>query len=201
MTENTEAAPVEESDATYEAEVEAARLADQQAEQPDSAEPPAEEGDNGDEQPKTEEKPPLPEDELRKRAEQKTQALRQERQARRDAEKRAQELERQFAELKASLTPQPQKPDPKANPVEYLAYLDQQLSRAEQAQAARLQEQQAQAQQQSQINDIVGRMAEAEDDFRESTPDYDDAITHLKQHRVNELLLTGLTEQLSLIHI
>jgi uncharacterized protein YoaH (UPF0181 family) len=193
MTDQNDTAPVEESEASYEAEVEAARLADQQAETPESAEPPADEGDKAEEA--KDDKPPLPEEELKKRAEQKTQALRQERQARREAEKRAQELERQFAELKASLTPQPQKPDPKVNPVEYLAYLDQQLTQAEQAQVRRIQEQQVQSQQQAQTNDLVSRIAEAENDYRESVPDYFDAVNHLRQNRVEELMLAGLSDQ------
>jgi myosin heavy subunit len=193
MTDTIEALPEGGDDAAYEAEVEAARLADQQAEPeaPASADPPAETK----EEPKAEEKPPLPPEELKKRAEQKAQALRQERQARRDAEKRAQELERQFNELKQRLTPQPQRPDPDTQPVEYLKFLDQHLTRAEQAQAQQAQQAQVEAQQQAQVNDIVTRMAEAEDDFRETNPDYNDAINHLKQHRAQELMLTGLTEQ------
>lgn len=59
----------------------------------------------------------------------------------------------------------------------------------------RIQQVDAQQQQARQIEYIATSVKAAEAEFEKSTPDYNDAVTHLRDGRMRELMLWGATEQ------
>jgi hypothetical protein len=137
-------------------------------------------------------KPPLPPEELEKRWRNTKGAMQAERQARRAAEQRLADLERQLAESRQQAQPE-WRPDPEADPVGYLKYLEQRLAADdEQRQAQAYERQQAETQQRA-VQTIVQQMNEHEADFRSEHPDYDDAVNHLRQSRLSELTAFGLS--------
>lgn len=93
---------------------------------------------------------------------------------------RRQAVEKELADLRAGRTPEPENPtevDPETDPIAALKEV-----RAYQKQ----QREQGERQQQEQA--FVSRVQSHEADYAAATPDYAAAITHLREHRANEII-------------
>lgn len=120
-------------------------------------------------------------------------ALHQERERRKETERQFQELQRQFAEIQAKLNPPPEivVPDPVLQPEAFKQFQIDQIKQraAEKAEADR------QAQEQAQERQIMARVNQDVQQFRATTPDYDQAFQHAVKVRREELAFYGNTPE------
>ena len=116
-------------------------------------------------------------------------ALHQERERRKKTERQFQELQRQFAEIQAKLNPPPEivVPDPVLQPEAFKQFQIDQIKQraAEKAEADRPAQERAQEQQ------IMARVNQDVQQFRATTPDYDQAFQHAVKVRREELAFYG----------
>lgn len=137
---------------------------------------------------------PLPPEEVEKRWNDTKAALREER-------RKGKERDRELAELRAQRTappappaPAPQtfeRPDPETDPLGYLKYVEARIEAGDAQAAEQQRAQHAQTEQQRQVQEVVGRVMEYERDFAEDTPDYHDAMTHLRGVRAQHYIALG----------
>lgn len=152
-------------------------------------------------------KPPLTPDELNARWRQSQAAMHEERTARQAGESRIAELERRIQELSAG-GGKPQQgqqqefdplnseiPDPNEDPAgAFLAMVN--LARALQADRKTTDQQTTQASEgRQQLQSLVQTFQTAEGEYRTSVPDYDDAVKHMRERRIEELTLFGQSPQ------
>lgn len=145
------------------------------------------------------EKPPLPPEELAKRHEDVKAALREERRQRKELARQIEELRTQRAPApQPTQQPQPQayeRPDPETDPLGYLKYVEGRIAAGDQ-QAEEQAERQRQTEAQShQVQAIVTKTAEYENDFALDTPDYYDAANYLRGERAKEYTALGYSAQ------
>jgi hypothetical protein len=146
------------------------------------------------------ERPPLSTEEIQKRWNDQKAATRQERERRRQAEQRAQEVEARLAEIERRMVAgEPEKaaggrPDPEEDPVGYLQYVESLLATAEQQREKQAEQQAEQRERAQAVQAIVSRVEEFENDFRDTTPDYDAAVEHLYAAKKAEYTDTGYTD-------
>lgn len=91
-----------------------------------------------------------------------------------------QAVEKELADLRAGRTPEPEKTaeiDPETDPIAALKEV-----------RAYQQQQREQGERQQQEQAFVSRVQSHEADFAAATPDYAAAITHLREHRANEII-------------
>lgn len=137
------------------------------------------------------EKPPLPYEEVEKRWKDTKAAVREERRAR-------QSLERQIADLRAKVEQPAEvydpKPDPQAEPVAYIEWLDRQLDAANHKAAQAQQAQHQTAEQERATQEVVTAVQEAEAEVADEHPDYYEAVAFLRGVRVKEYTALGYSQ-------
>ncbi len=145
-------------------------------------------------------KEPLPPEELEKRYRDQQGATFAERQRRRELESKVERMEQTFQQIQQRMV-QPQQPqaqqqpiDPKEDPIAFL----EQLQRQQQEQAQMAQQRQAHEQQQQARIEAVHRLgrdvADVEQDFVRSAPDYYEAIDHMINTRGSQLAAFGMRD-------
>ena len=133
--------------------------------------------------PAPEPKPPEPKPQGEPSAQVPIAALHEERRRRAEAEQSARALQQQIEEFRRAMeqAQAPQPPDPNEDPVGALRYQNEQLARQlEEVRQWRAQQDQA-AQQQGAYMTLTQRVAAAEQAFRQSAPDYDQATQFMLQ--------------------
>lgn len=130
--------------------------------------------------------------------------LLEERGRRKEAQARLEEVERRFAEWQARAQAamqqqaQPQGEEPpkyEDDPLGAIKYQQEQLARHLQATQQHLAQTEAQRQQQAQIAAMRDAVGQAEKAFAERTPDYYDAVNHLRSTRAQQLAAQGAPPQ------
>lgn len=116
-------------------------------------------------------------------------AMHQEREQRKAAEARLRDLEAQLAAAQPKPA-EPDMPDPILDPVGFREYQRTQIKAQEDRWAAMENQRRQQVQEQQLISTVQSREAE----FVKANPDYEAAVTHLRQARVEELRLYGATD-------
>lgn len=195
----------QKSDETFEGPNPEAARTDEPAAEPESTE-------DGEAKTQTDEKaaaekPPLSRDELEKRWRDQQAARAEERGKRREAEESARAAEKRIADLEARIQSlsqaEPQQDvhpfdeapiDPQVDPIGAIAQSQRIAAAMRQERAHEAEKQQeaetqteTQRQETAQRNAVQQIFNQAESDFRQVVPDYDDAIAHLKESRAREL--------------
>jgi hypothetical protein len=192
-----------DTDTSFDEADRAAQLADEAAdrEEAELAEP--EEGQEGQDDPDDPEaadkktREPLPPEELEKRYRQQGAALREERRNRRAMEARIRDLEAGGAQRQPQRQGEVEddpRPDPKEDPIGWTEWMDRRIARQEERAQADQASEREQEQRREQVRQVAQQVSEYETDFRETHPDYDDAIEHLRSERIADLVATGYTE-------
>lgn len=126
-------------------------------------------------------------------------ALHAERERRKEAEKRWQQADAQLQsiarlrEAAASRQPPPlAEPAPEDDAAAQIAYLRDRLARVEGTQTEFARERETEQVDQMERQHLTTALTTAENEFRQATPDYDDAINHVIQARAQELALYGV---------
>lgn len=179
---------------SFDAEVDAARSAeqdDQQQDAPQQRDEGAEAEESGEQ---ARPKPGLSVEELDKRYRSSRTALSQEREARR-------ELERRLAALESARTAPEQRqatdnapPDPTVDPIGAIQWQNEQIQRQQRAEQERQAQTAQERQQQESVNRLVSWGREQEDDFRTDNADYDQAAQHFASERIKELAAMGVPQ-------
>lgn len=153
---------------------------------------------------------PLTPEEINKRWQDQKAATKQERIARQAGEAQLEEMRREIAALKAGRTGGQQQqqpaaedddpltseiPDPNEDPAgAFLAMIK--LARALQNDRRSTDQQTQEAQSsRTQVQQLVSTFQSAENEYRQVQPDYDDAIGHMRDQRIEELQLFGYDKQ------
>lgn len=117
-------------------------------------------------------------------------ALHEERRRRQELQEQMRDMERRFRELSEKVAPpqqEPPEPDPEADPLEYLKLKGRQFD-----------EYTKEAKRRSEYNEMMtqfrNRLDAVEADFRQSAPDYDDAVRFAVNARNEELRLLGYAD-------
>jgi hypothetical protein len=130
--------------------------------------------------------------------------LLEERGRRKEAQARLEEMERRFGEWQARAQQamqqqtQPQAEQPPAyedDPLGAIRFQQEQLARHLQATQQHLAQSEAQRQQQAQFAALREAVGQAEKEFAGKTPDYYEAVSHLRDTRVQQLAAQGLPPQ------
>jgi hypothetical protein len=133
------------------------------------------------------ERAPLLAEEVQKRWGDSQAALREERRARQSESRRAAALE---AELQSFRVRAPGPPDPRQHPQAALEYLHERMAEGDAAQQAS----NAQQREDFEVQALTRDFQHAEAEYREVTPDYDDAVQFLRDTRIGGLVNTGYDE-------
>lgn len=154
------------------------------------------EGEIRDETQAGDKRPPLPPEEVARRLEDQKRATRAERVKRQELETTLKTVQARLDELSAGRGQQQgpdlgERPNPTEDPIGYLEYVEAMIAAQAETQAQTQQQQEAQQRAQQETQAVVSRVAEYENDFRETTPDYDAAVEHLYAAKKAEYTDTG----------
>lgn len=119
------------------------------------------------------------------------QAMHAERTRRQALEQQLNELQAKFAEMEKASAPKDEMPDPVLEPQEYADWYKRKQDE-QQDQFKQLQKQFAEQQQRDHLTRFT---QQSEAQFRQQTPDYDDAVKHLTEARTKELAFWGADQQ------
>lgn len=119
------------------------------------------------------------------------QAMHAERTRRQAIEQQFAELQAKVAEMEKAAAPKDEMPDPVLEPQKYADWY-QRKQDEQQGQFKQLQEQFAAQQQRDHLTRFT---QQSEAQFRQQTPDYDDAVKHLTEARTKELAFWGADQQ------
>jgi len=111
----------------------------------------------------------------------------------REMAERQARLDERYKLIESRLQPQSQAPDPSTDPLGHLQYQDQQQQLNIKTFQDRLQQFERQQQEQQQIQQLTMHVSSSEQDFAKKTPDYWNAVDHLKSVRMAQYELAGLT--------
>jgi hypothetical protein len=160
---------------------------------------PAESGGDSKPAAAAEPKEPLAPEEVHKRWEDTKAALRAERREARELKQRLERLEQARTAPPAAATQAPaepvlERPDPDTDPIGYMKYVDARISAGDAVEAQRQAQEQQRSQQERVVQTIVHQVAEREADFALDTPDYYEAVNHLRQVRTEQYEALGFTK-------
>jgi hypothetical protein len=97
--------------------------------------------------------------------------------------------------LEQMMTPQKQLPSREEQPVEYLDHRLDQLTQAQQQILQRDQQRDQQAVQRQQYETVANAVVQSAHAFKETTPDFPQALAHLNESRVRQLAVLGVPEE------
>lgn len=128
-------------------------------------------------------------------------ALHEERRARQELQRQLQEAQRRQAERDAiieqrlaALMPKQQLPNKDESPVDYLDHRLNELTAAQRQILERDQQREQSAAQERALERVKSVVMETAAAFRESTPDFSDALKHLNETRTRQLAVLGVPE-------
>ena len=187
---------------TFEQEFEAAREEQTGAEPSQAAEAgeePAKATDGGDPA-EPEARAPLPPEEIEKRWKDSKAALKAERAERQRSAEKAAALEAELATLRAGRgadqqqTAADEPPDHEDDPIGAIEWMKARIAANDAKEAEAQAAQEARQRESQEVQSLTKEFSDHEAEFREETPDYDDAVKYLRENRVKELILFGYPE-------
>lgn len=121
----------------------------------------------------------------------------QERAKRREAENQAREARERYQALEQRLQAAQEgpRPDPQDDPIGYLAWLNDRVDQMDQREAETAAQARERENNQRVVNDVITRTTEYDTAFKETTPDYFEAVGFLNDARTNDFIVQGYSPQ------